>query len=63
MSTKANLALSNSKLLSSRSELVAAKAVYENVVEEYESLIGAPPINLSEPDLPNIIPKKVKLGK
>ena len=63
MSTKANLALSNSKLLSSRSELVAAKAVYENVVEEYESLIGVPPINLSEPDLPNIIPKKVKLSE
>ena len=43
VSTKANLALSNSKLLSSRSELVAAKAVYENVVEEYESLIGVTP--------------------
>ena len=63
VSTKANLALSNSKLLSSRSELVAAKAVYENVVEEYESLIGVPPLNLSEPDLPNIIPKKVKLSE
>ena len=63
VSTKANLALSNSKLLSARSELVAAKAVYENVVEEYESLIGAPPTNLSEPYLPNIIPKKVKLSE
>ena len=60
VSTAGNLALSNSKMLSSRSELIASKAAYENSLEEYESLIGDIPENLTEPMLPNLIPQKIQ---
>lgn len=60
VSTVGNLALSTSKMLSSRSELVASKATYENSLENYESLIGEISTNLSEPVLPDFIPTKLQ---
>ena len=60
VSTVGNLALSTSKMLSSRSELVASKAIYENSLEKYNSLIGEISTVLVEPKLPDIIPTKVQ---
>ena len=63
VSTAGNLALSTSKMLSARSELVASKATYENSFEEYESLIGEVPTKLDEPVLPDLIPKKIQISE
>ncbi len=60
VSTAGNLALSTSQMLSSRSELIAAKALFENLTEDYNSLIGEIPSDLVEPTLPDFIPKKVQ---
>ena len=63
VSTAGNLALSTSKMATSRSDLITAKAAYQTAVEEYESLIGVLPDNLSTPALPNLIPVKVQLSE
>ncbi len=63
VSTAGNLALSTSKMLSARSELVASKATYENSLEEYKSLIGDIPEHLAEPVLPDLIPKKIQISE
>ena len=61
VSTLGNLALSTSKMATSRSDLITAKAAYQTAVEEYESLIGVLPDVLVTPTLLNLIPDKVQL--
>ena len=63
VSTLANLALSTSKMSTSRSDLITAKAIYQTAVEEYESLIGVLPKKLTMPTLPDSIPVKVQLSE
>ncbi|MEK9639390.1 MAG: TolC family protein, partial [Alphaproteobacteria bacterium] len=63
VSTLANLALATSKRSASRSDLISAKAAYQTAVEEYESLIGVLPKQLTTPKLPDLIPAKVQLSE
>ncbi len=63
VSTIANLALIRSQELRAHSDLISSKAAFENATEEYKSLIGFSPVALTTPELPALIPLKIKASE